>query len=164
MAISVKNHEDRIVALENKIVSSAYVQTTLWSGSNSTSGATINLSQSFKNFDQLILQGWIAGGNGTERQHIILNVKDITIGYRYSHTYQTRGTFEIKSETSFYFLDQGDVGIAKIVGIKFSNVILYYVSNIIYTKFKLRLNSAIAIFNRLFLHKFITGGETWKWL
>lgn len=161
MAISVKNHEDRIVALENKIVSSAYSQTTLWTGKSWDNGFTITLSQSYKNFDMILLTAKVA--YETYNDFKLYPVNLINIGTIYCHVNADLGSIIFKSETSITFPDQEDIAITGVYGIKFSNVILYYVSNIIYIKFKLRLNSAITIFLSHFL-KFITGGETWKWL
>lgn len=172
MAISVKNHEDRIKMLEDKIVKSGYSETLIYNTQVSLpnyQSKTISLTSSFEVFDLLWLIFNCSGNGPTVILVPVSRLKTTEIEI-YRGADGNPGLFRgfwVKrvSSTSLQFrTKETDPKLYSIIGVKFSNVILYYVSNIIYTKFKLRLNSAIVIFNRLFLHKFITGGETWKWL
>ena len=53
MAISIKNHEDRITALEKVSSASQSKVVTLWSGS-AGNGATITTNQPMRNFDAIV--------------------------------------------------------------------------------------------------------------
>lgn len=76
MAISLNNHEQRIVALENQTSTSGYTETVLWSGKQSGNG-TANLSQSMTNFDALKIVGTnsIWGGYYTSGEVLVSRFK-----------------------------------------------------------------------------------------
>ena len=162
MAISVKNHEDRIVALEKKIVSSAYSETIIWTGNqfvNNWSSVTLTVNQSVNNFHFLLIKAttWrtlkaiiapVSHVSSTEPIDVNLGGDSNSSGHRNVMLSRVSNT-----QLKFAANDIDTCRIYKIIGVKFSNVILYYVSNIIYIKFKRSLNLTIAIFNRLFLHK-----------
>ena len=131
---TVSSYGTRITNLENKVVKSGYSETLLWSGENWNSGATITLSQSYKNFDAIII---IAKADG------LVDVKwfpvsNISLNTLYNHAYKDYGSLKFPSVKSINFPDQGDIAITKVYGVKFSKVILYYFSNIINLKILLR--------------------------
>lgn len=118
MSISLKNHEDRIKALENRILSSGYSETILWSGNNWNNGFVATLSQSWKNFKILLFFGYAENRHSSTCYITSL----LSNGMVLNHTYKDYGTINIKSDTSISFPDQSDIGIYKIVGLK-----IYYI-------------------------------------
>lgn len=114
MSISLKNHEDRIKALEDRTLSSGYSETVIWSGSNSSHGFVANLSQSWKNFKILGFFGYSESRYSTT--YYITSL--ISNGMTLNHTYGDYGSILIKSDTMISFPDQGDISIHKIIGLK----------------------------------------------
>ena len=127
MSISLKNHEDRIEVLENRILSSGYSETILWSGNNANNGFVATLSQSWKNFKILIFFGY-ADSRYSSACYVTSLLSN---GMGLNHVYKDYGLINIKSDTSISFPDQLDVSIRKIVGLKIYYIFRYNIYKIL---------------------------------
>ena len=151
MAISVKNHEDRIAVLEKKAIDSIYQEKVIFGTDGKLIGAgdtTITLTESWKNFNCLRIMTTNSSGTRNDATFRVSDLKLLnnvcTVDFDGGRT-----TVTFTSDTKATISNGSPNYLNAITGIKFSNVILYYVSNIIYIKFKLRLNSAIVILTHL---------------
>ena len=117
MSISLSNHEDRIKTLENRSIYEMS-KTVLWSGKSYDNGLVVNLSQSYTDFDMLLMT---AEANGLYLNHKYYDTSLMKVGNIFSHVDEALGSFVINSTTKFTFQDQADIGIMNIIGLK-----LYY--------------------------------------
>ena len=121
MAISIKNHEDRITALENK----GYTFKTLYDKNvHVNANQTIQLSSSIQDYDVIIVEG----RHDDDTNYDQLWVVDPYINKEYIHAYYDQNDadmsslqFKFASKTSLYITVSVRYCIVRIIGLK-----LYY--------------------------------------
>ena len=137
MSISLNNHESRIAALEKN--KSAYIETVLWSGDLlwNRAGVSVTLSEPYSNFDLIYTTGYYASGmwyKVVPASQLVATPKSGT--YRSLHhdpdvcwiPFSTNDSVTI---TCTQNRDNTPLSILRIVGVRFTKVILYNFSYII---------------------------------